>query len=1035
MRQFKLMVVLLFSILLLCSSQAWSLDRFVDLGDGTVLDTTSHLRWLKNASCSMPQDWNNAISLANNLASPTCGLNDSSVAGDWHLPTKDELNTIYSISDTPAVTLNLTFNNTVYPSGYWTSSTYESVYVWYAPMQLNNYWSYDVSTHSHYLWPVRNGQWFYQTLSVTPSSLNFGDVTTRTTSAGQIFSISNSSTVDNLVISNIALTGSDSGMFSLNSGTCGATQTLAPGVSCTVSVSFSPTSVGTKSTTLHINSNDAAMLNKDIALTGSGVAQVIQTFDPNVSWWRAENNANDSVGSNTGTLHGGTYAPGRVGQAFSFDGSTAQYVSVPHASSLDIFGNHSIAFWVKPNALPTAGTSYHLVSKWTNGYEYKKVSIDSDGKVSYFLFGTTASSGVTSATALTPGVWTHVVATYDGENMKIYLNGVQDASIAAAGDVGDGTGTLYLGYDPDTAPYLAGGEAYFNGLLDEVGWYNRTLSQTEVTSLNDGTPAAFGFTPQTGVPINTSIESSPATLTGFYLPAAITISGGEYALSSDNGATWGGWTSAQGTFSPDSQVKLRLTSAGTYGAQVAATVTIGGVSASFSATTIRFIDLGDGTVLDAVSSLRWLQNANCTASAGGIDKTAGTLNWADAQTWSNNLASSACGLSDGSVGGDWHLPTIDELRIFTDAGYRPDTLATAGFTNVQSNLYWSSSTNTDLPGYAWVVNMGSGFVGLGTMRYGAYVWPVRAGQYWAVGPLVTLGNGGFGNLAVGSASGGHQFTVKNAAASDQPVLGIALSGADSSQFGVTTGGSLPCASLTPTLAAGASCTVLVTAAPTSVGIKNASLTVTTAAGSTAVPLTATASYSAPTVTGISPSSGFADGGTTVTITGTGLSNATAVKFASTNATAFTTNSATLLTATSPAGLVGQTVDVTVTTPGGTSATSSADQFSYILQYQAQNQSTNPYTPYTTLAEAVSSASAGHEIRAYGGQFDGALSLVRDIILNGGYNMAFSAKDSLPTTLNGSLTVTGGTARVDSVTVKGVLTIGNGSLQASGLVVQ
>jgi hypothetical protein len=50
-------------------------------------------------------------------------------------------------------------------------------------------------------------------------------------------------------------------------------------------------------------------------------------------------------------------------------------------------------------------------------------------------------------------------------------------------------------------------------------------------------------------------------------------------------------------------------------------------------------------------------------------------------------------------------------------------------------------------------------------------------------------------------------------------------------------------------------------------------------------------------------------------------------------------------------------------------------------------------------------------------------------------MAFSAKDSLPTTLNGSLTVTGGTARVDSVTVKGVLTIGNGSLQASGLVVQ
>jgi len=189
----------------------------------------------------------------------------------------------------------------------------------------------------------------------------------------------------------------------------------------------------------------------------------------------------------------------------------------------------------------------------------------------------------------------------------------------------------------------------------------------------------------------------------------------------------------------------------------------------------------------------------------------------------------------------------------------------------------------------------------------------------------------------------------------------------------------------------------------------------------------------PTVTGISPSSGFASGGTSVTINGTNFSGATAVKFGATDAASFSTGSDTQATATSPAGLVGQTVDITVTTAGGTSVTSSADQFSYTLQYQAKNQSTT--TSYTTLAEAIANASVGHEIRAYGGQFDGAFSLVRDIILNGGYNMAFSAKDSLPTTLNGSLTVTGGTARVDSVTVKGVLTIGNGSLQASGLVVQ
>ena len=69
------------------------------------------------------------------------------------------------------------------------------------------------------------------------------------------------------------------------------------------------------------------------------------------------------------------------------------------------------------------------------------------------------------------------------------------------------------------------------------------------------------------------------------------------------------------------------------------------------------------------------------------------------------------------------------------------------------------------------------------------------------------------------------------------------------------------------------------------------------------------------------------GGTSVTITGTGFTGATAVKFGANNATGFTVNSATSITATSPAGA--GTVDVTVTTAGGTSAASAADQFTYV----------------------------------------------------------------------------------------------------------
>jgi autotransporter-associated beta strand protein len=84
---------------------------------------------------------------------------------------------------------------------------------------------------------------------------------------------------------------------------------------------------------------------------------------------------------------------------------------------------------------------------------------------------------------------------------------------------------------------------------------------------------------------------------------------------------------------------------------------------------------------------------------------------------------------------------------------------------------------------------------------------------------------------------------------------------------------------------------------------------------------------APVVAGISPNSGPDAGGTLVTITGTGFTGATAVDFGTTAATNVTVVNNTTITADSPAG--SGVVDVTVITPAGTSATSSADQFTYI----------------------------------------------------------------------------------------------------------
>jgi hypothetical protein len=74
-------------------------------------------------------------------------------------------------------------------------------------------------------------------------------------------------------------------------------------------------------------------------------------------------------------------------------------------------------------------------------------------------------------------------------------------------------------------------------------------------------------------------------------------------------------------------------------------------SFDFTATAIRFIDNGDGTVTDTLTNLVWLKNANCF----------GSLTWDNAMSSTGLIRSGWCELSDGSVAGDWRLPDIEEL--------------------------------------------------------------------------------------------------------------------------------------------------------------------------------------------------------------------------------------------------------------------------------------------------------------------------------------------------------------------------------------
>lgn len=117
-------------------------------------------------------------------------------------------------------------------------------------------------------------------IAVSPTSIDFGDVTVLTTSSPVEVTISNTGTAD-LELFDGVLSDSTNFILDLNGGTnpCGdAPPPIAPGGNCTVSVAFSPRSVGLFNAMITVTSNDPDEGTLDFPLTGNGVAEAIQNI-------------------------------------------------------------------------------------------------------------------------------------------------------------------------------------------------------------------------------------------------------------------------------------------------------------------------------------------------------------------------------------------------------------------------------------------------------------------------------------------------------------------------------------------------------------------------------------------------------------------------------------------------------------------------------------------------------------------------------------------------------------------------------------
>lgn len=190
-----------------------------------------------------------------------------------------------------------------------------------------------------------------------------------------------------------------------------------------------------------------------------------------------------------------------------------------------------------------------------------------------------------------------------------------------------------------------------------------------------------------------------------------------------------------------------------------------------------------------------------------------------------------------------------------------------------------------------------------------------------------------GSLAGGQLVNVGQPAVTAISPSNGPVAGgtsVTITGANFTGATSVRLGSINATSFTVN-----SATSITATAP--VGAGTVDVTVTTAGGTSPVSPADQFTYNlpVPTVISVSPNTGPTTGGTVVAISGTNFTGTTSVKFGSSNATSFTVISATQINAIAPRGSLG-TIDVTVTTPSGTSAISPADQYSYAVPADSVN---------------------------------------------------------------------------------------------------
>ena len=181
---------------------------------------------------------------------------------------------------------------------------------------------------------------------------------------------------------------------------------------------------------------------------------------------------------NDGTIHKGKRVKGKIGQAVELTGEGGGWIEVPDSSSLDITDEITLMCWVYPTEFTNEWFRI-IVKTWAGDtapwmvygfYEFG----GNNGKTGFIISvkkGTEKRIGDAETPNLPAKEWTHVTATYDGNQMKMYYDGEVEVEGDAKGKIDTNDVPVSIGRNSE------GNREHYIGRVDEVAIWSVALDQ------------------------------------------------------------------------------------------------------------------------------------------------------------------------------------------------------------------------------------------------------------------------------------------------------------------------------------------------------------------------------------------------------------------------------------------------------------------------------------------------------------------------------------------------------------------------------